>query len=163
ETQRLGGAFYLLGLLLTGLIHSIVYFIIAATLSRVITAMVMAGGLLLFVITRPLIHRAYRLGTGISRENATMQSLAGELVGGARLVRATATEPRAGRLLPATADRLRVHFLGNAFDMQLVKGAFDFGTAAMGAGILVASQSLAHSDPAITIVVLAIFVRLMPK
>jgi len=163
ETQRLGGAFYQMGLLLTGVIHSVVFLTVAATLSLPTTALIVAGGAVLFVVTRPLLHRSYRQGTGISTESAELQSLAGELVSGAKLLKATATESEAVRLLTATAERLRRHVLANAVDVQIIKGVFDFGAAAIGAGILVAGYSVLRADAGIVLVVLAIFVRLMPK
>jgi ATP-binding cassette subfamily C protein len=163
ETQTLGSAFYQAGLFLTGVIHGALFLAISAALSGVTTAVVMTVGAMLFLVTRPLIHRAYVRGTGISHENAELQSLAGELVSGAKLVKATATEPEAVSLLTGAADRLRQHFLANAFDVQVVKGVFDFGAAAMGALILVAGQTIFHVDVAVTLVILAIFVRLMPK
>jgi ATP-binding cassette subfamily C protein len=163
EAQRVGAAFYQVGLLLTGVIHSVLFLLIAAALSGVTTAFVMAGAAVLFLVTRPLIRRSYEFGTGIAREDAALQSMAGELVSGAKLVKATATEPDAVALLTGSADRLRQHALRNAFDVQVIKGVFEFGAAAMGALILVASQSLLTVDPAVTLVILAIFVRLMPK
>jgi ATP-binding cassette subfamily C protein len=163
ETQRVGGAFYQVGLLLTGVIHSVLFLIIAAALSGATTALVMTGAAVLFFVTRPLIRRSYSFGAGIAYEDALLQSLASELVSGAKLVKATATERQAIELLTGSADRLRKHVLGYAFDVQIIKGVFEFGAASMGAIILVVSQSMLHVDPAVTLVVLAIFVRLMPK
>ena len=163
ETQRLGGAFYTMGLLLTGIVHGVIYLSIAAALSATTTGIVVVGGAVLFLVSRPLIGRAYRVGSGISRENAALQSFAGELIGGAKLVKATATEREAVGLLMGTANRLRAHFLENAFDVQVVKGIFDFGAAAIAAGVLVTGRAALGADPAVVLVVLAIFVRLMPK
>ena len=163
EAQRLGGAFYQAGLLLTGVVHGVLFLAVAALLSGATTAGVCAGGAVLFVATRPLIRRAYRVGTGISTENAELQSLTGELLSGAKLVKATATEDAAVGLIAGSADRLRRHLLDNAFDVQLVKGVFDFGAAAMAVALVVAGHAILRTDPAITLVVLAIFVRLMPK
>lgn len=163
ETPRLGGAFYQASILLTGLVHGAIYLAVATALSGLTTLVVMVGGVALFLATRPLIRRAYVIGTGIATENAELQSLAGELVAGAKLVKATATESEALALLDGSAGRLRRHFLANSFDIQIVKGVFDFGAAAMVAGILAGSQVLLGADPAITLVILAIFIRLMPK
>ena len=163
ETQRLGGAFYQLGLVLTGIVHSVLFLAMAAMLSGATTALLVGGAAALFAATRPLVKRAYQLGEGITRENATLQSLAGELVSGAKLVKATASEDTAVGALSGAADRLRRHVLANAFDVQVIKGVFDFGAATIGAALLVISGGLLHSDPAVTLVVLAIFVRLMPK
>jgi ATP-binding cassette subfamily C protein len=163
EAQRLGGAFYQLGLLLTGVVHGLIFLAIAASLSVPITLTVLTGGALLFLLTRPLVHRAYRIGTGISEANADLQTMVTDFVSGAKLLKATATEQQAVSRLRGVAERLRAHFFSNSFDIQIAKGAFDFGAAAMVAGILFGSHLLLGADPAITLVVLAIFVRLMPK
>jgi ATP-binding cassette subfamily C protein len=163
EAQRLGGAFYQAGLLVTGVVHGVILTIIAGMLSVTTTLLVMGGGAVLFLLTRPLIQRAYRIGTGISVENAALQSAGGELISGAKLVKATATEFEARRVLCGIADRLRQHFRANAFDVQVVKTVFDFGAATIVAGILIVNHAWLTSDPSVTLVILAIFVRLMPK
>jgi ATP-binding cassette subfamily C protein len=163
ETQRLGGAFYQTGLLLTGLLHSAIYMALAAMLSGLTTLGVIAGGAFLFLITRPLIQRAYRIGAGISHENAELQVKTGEFVGSAKLLKATATENEALRVLGGIIQRLRRHTLANGFDAQIVKGIFDFGSATMVASILVISRSVLNIDAAVILVILAIFVRLIPK
>ena len=124
EAPRMGSAFYQVGLLLTGVVHGLIFLGVAAALSGLTTAAVIGAAAMLFLITRPLIRRAYLIGTGISRENADLQSMAGEFVSGAKLLKATATEGEAVRILAATADRLRSHVMANAFDMQIVKGVF---------------------------------------
>lgn len=163
ETQRLGGAFYQTGLLLTGMVHSLVFIVIAAILSPTTTILIVAGAALLFLVTRPVARRAYRIGVGISSESAALQSAAGELIAGAKLVKATGTELEAVRVLDAIADRLRRRFRANALDIQIVKAVFDFGAAALIAGVLIVNSGWFAINPAKTVVILAIFFRLMPK
>lgn len=163
ETQRLGGAFYQTGLLLTGLLHSAIYMGLAAMLSGLTTLGVIAGGAFLFLITRPVIQRAFRVGAGITHENAELQVKLGEFVASAKLLKATATEDEALGVMNGIVKRLRKHMLSNAFDAQIVKGIFDFGAAAMVASILVISRSVLNIDAAVILVILAIFVRLIPK
>lgn len=163
ETHRLGGAFYQTGLLLTGLLHSAIYMSLAAILSGLTTLGVVAGGAFLFLVTRPLIMRAYRVGAGISHENAELQVKLGEFVASAKLLKATATEDEALGVMSGIVKRLRKYTMSNAFDAQIVKGIFDFGAAAMVASILVISRSVLNIDAAVILVVLAIFVRLIPK
>ena len=57
----------------------------------------------MFLITRPLLRRSYLLGGGIAREDAALQSLAGEFLAGAKLIKATATESEAFALLTGSA------------------------------------------------------------
>ncbi len=163
ETQRLSGAFYQTSLLLTGLLHSAIYMMLAAMLSGLTTLAVISGGALLFLITRPLIQRAHHVGKGISHENAELQVKLGEFVGSAKLLKATATENVALDVLNGIVTRLRKHTITNSFDAQIVKGVFDFGAAAMIASILVVSRSILDIDAAVILVILAIFIRLIPK
>lgn len=163
ETQRLGGAFYQGTLLVTGVLHAILYLLVASALAAPATAMLIAGGGVLFVLTRPLLRRAYTEGTRIAEENARLQSTVGELIAGAKLVKATGSEETAVRLVAAPARRLRQHHATSSFDVQVTKAIFDFGTAALCAAIFVVGRSRLGTDPAVTIVVLAIFVRLLPK
>jgi len=163
ETQRLGGAFYQSGLLLTGIVHGALFLTVAASLSGVTTLVVCCGGSVLFLATRPLVRRAYRVGGGISAENSELQSLAGELISGAKLVKATSTERAAVGLVSGAAGRLRSHLFGNSFDVQVVKAIFDLGAAIIAVAIVAGGRTVLGTDPAVTVVVLAIFVRLMPK
>jgi ATP-binding cassette subfamily C protein len=163
EPARLGAAFYQAGLLMTGIIHSIAFLAVAALLSLPATAVVITGGVVLFAVTRPFVRRSYEYGAAIAEANAALQSFAGELTSGGKLVKATATETETTALLTAEADRLRANALANAFDVQVIKGIFDFGAAATAAAILLSGQSVFGTPPAVTLVVLAIFVRLMPK
>ncbi len=163
ETQRLSGAFYQTSLLLTGLLHSAIYMVLAAMLSGMTTLAVIFGGALLFLITRPLIQRAHHVGKGISHENAELQVKLGEFVGSAKLLKATATENVALDVLNGIVARLRKHTITNSFDAQIVKGVFDFGAAAMIASILMVSRSILDIDAAVILVILAIFIRLIPK
>ena len=131
ETHRLGGAFYQTGLLLTGLLHSAIYMSLATILSGLTTLGVVAGGAFLFLVTRPLIMRAYRVGAGISQENAELQVKLGEFVASAKLLKATATEDEALGVMSGIVKRLRKYTMLNAFDAQIVKGIFDFGHHAL--------------------------------
>ena len=163
ETQRLGGAFTQTGILLAGLLHSTIYLALAAILSGLTTMGVLLGGVFLFLVTRSLIQRAHRIGAGISRENAELQVKTGEFIGSAKLLKATATENEALRVLYGIIQRLSNYTRANAFDAQIVKGIFDFGAAAMVTTILIISRSALNIDASVILVILAIFIRLLPK
>jgi ATP-binding cassette subfamily C protein len=163
EAQMLGGAYYQVGLLITGLTHCAIYLIIAAALSMLTTVSVLVTGIVLFAISRPLVLRAYKTGESIVCANAELQVKLGEFVGSAKLLKATATEDNALNYLAKIIDALRRNIRTNAFDVQVVKGIFDLGAAVMIASILVISAGIFKVDAALTLVILAIFVRLMPK
>lgn len=163
EAPRLGGAFYQTGLMITGVVHGAIYLAIAALLSGPTTFIVLIGGALLFLVSRPLITRAYATGASISSDSADLQSIASEMVRSAKALKVTATESEATTMLAEVTGRLRNHLFRNSYDVQLAKGIFDFGAASMVATVLYATHSMLQVEPAMTLVVLAIFVRLMPK
>ena len=163
EAPRLGGAFYQCNLMVVGLIHGIIYLGVAALISGPITLIILLGGAMLFIIARPLIRRAYATGKGILENNSELQSIAGEMVRNIKSLKATATEPEAVEMLQKVSGHIRHHNFRHAFDIQLSKGVFDFGAASMIACTLYASSVVLDVEPAMTLVVLAIFVRLLPK
>lgn len=163
ETARIGGAFYQATLLITGIVHSLIYFAVAATLSLPATIGVIFGGAVMFLAARPITRRAYSIGTGISENSAILQQSLIEFVSGAKLLKATATESVAVSALSKTADAIRNLGYRNNIDVQQVKALFDFGSATLVAVIIVVGSSNLQIDPAVTLVILAIFVRLLPK
>jgi ATP-binding cassette subfamily C protein len=163
EAPRLGGGFYQTGLMLAGLVHGVIYLLIASLLSGFSTLLVLVGGALLFLLTRPLIGRAHITGKGLSDDGAELQSVVGEMILSSKSLKATSTEQDAIAMIEGVSDRLKIHSLRSSFDIQLAKGIFDFGAAAMVAGIIYFTNSVIYVEPAVTLVVLAIFVRLMPK
>ena len=163
EAPRLGWAFYHCNLTVVGLIHGSLYLGVAALISGPVTLIILVGGAMLFVIARPLIRRAYATGKGILKNNSELQSIASDMVRNIKSLKATATEPEAIEMLQKISGHIRHHTFHQVFDIQLSKGIFDFGAASMIAGTLYASSAVLDVEPAMTLVVLAIFVRLLPK
>ena len=163
ETQRLGGAFYQAGILLTGITHGLIFLMIAAFLSPPITLSIISGGILLFLLTRPLIKRASLIGKNISITNADIQTMVGDFVSGVKLLKATASEKDALKQLNVPMLNLRESLFKNSFDIQIAKCIFDFGATIIILLIIITSHTLFAVNPAILLVVLAMFVRIMPK
>ena len=92
ETTRAGGALQLLIQVTSAFLVIAVYVGLAAATSWQTTLYLLLVGSLLFLSTRWIVKRGRRLGTEISRETHQLQSHANELVGGAKLIKATATE-----------------------------------------------------------------------
>ena len=163
ESQRLGSAFYHAGLLITGIIHGVIYLAIAMYLSVATASVIILIGGALFLLTRPIVQRSILIGNGITSETMDLQVATGELVSGAKSLLASATEDKAIFTLDNMVNKLRLHFFSNAYYVQLAKGIFDFGCAALVASILYFSHEIFGIDPSSALVILAIFVRLMPK
>jgi ABC-type bacteriocin/lantibiotic exporter with double-glycine peptidase domain len=107
--------------MLAGLVHGVIYLLIASLLSGFSTLLVLVGGALLFLLTRPLIGRANITGRGLSDDGAELQSVAGEMILSAKALKATSTEQDAIAMIESVSDRLRTHSLRSSFDIQLAK------------------------------------------
>ena len=75
ETGRLGGAYYQSVLLITVGIHLIIYLTIGFLLSPAICLIVLAGGITLFLVARPLLKRASVFGARITKATLHLQTL----------------------------------------------------------------------------------------
>jgi ATP-binding cassette subfamily C protein len=92
-----------------------------------------------------------------------VQSLASESIAAAKLVKANAAEDVACGRFAEAAGRLAAANFANAFDIQKAKAVFEFGGAAGVAAILIVGPLLLSIDVATVLVVLALFVRLLPR
>lgn len=163
EISRVSGAFYQFCLFATAALTAILYILVAALLSWQVTLSIVIAGSVLFAVTRPLVRRAYRIGDAISADNAEVQTLAGQFLGGAKLIKASATERLASARFADVVARLRVHAFSGLFDGQIVRAVFEFGGMVLLIGMLVVGVRVFAVDAGIVVVVLALFVRVFPK
>lgn len=163
EITRVTGAFYQFCLFAAAALTAAVYVAVALALSWPVTLAILAAGAGLFALTRPLVRRAYRVGSAISADNAEVQALAGQFVGAAKLVKATASEQAAVAAFGEVVGRLRRNSFRGLFDGQIVRAAFELGGALLLVGVLVAGTRYLAVDAAVVVIVIALFVRLFPK
>ncbi|MBM3503523.1 MAG: ABC transporter ATP-binding protein [Alphaproteobacteria bacterium] len=163
EVTRVTGAFYQFTLFAAASVTAAIYVVIALALSWQVTLLILSVGALLFAVTRPLVKRAYRVGNDVSRDNAEVQALGAQFIGGAKLLKATATEAVAVRMVSPVIDRLRRSTFFSLFDGQLIRSIFEFGGVVMLVALLVVGVQVIGIDAGIVLVVLVLFVRLFPK
>jgi ATP-binding cassette subfamily C protein len=163
EPVRLGGAFYQANLILSSVLFIGVQVVVALVIAPVVVAMLFGAGTFLFIISVGLVRRGLLVGEEMTVVNADLQSDAGELVAGAKFVKATATEQRAVARLSRTILRLRDLTFSNSFDVQIVRAIFEYASGLVVIGLLVAGPMLLAVDVGTVVVIVAMFIRLFPK
>lgn len=163
EVNRVGGAFYHGCLVLAAFVNLLIYVGLALLVSPATSFAVMALGAVLFLATRPFMRRAFGYGAAITRAQGDIQSLAGEGVSAAKALKANVAEDAARARFAEATGRLAEANYRNSFDVQKAKAVFEFGGAAGLAGLLVAGPLLLGVEIATVLVVLALFVRLLPR
>ena len=163
DVNRVAGAFYHACIVLAAVVNLGVYVALALLVSPIVSVAVVGLGVVLLLATRPFLSRAYGYGTAITRASADVQSLASESIAAAKVVKANAAEGFAGARFAEAAQRLASANFANAFDIQKAKAVFEFGGAAGIAALLIAAPLLLSVDIATVLVVLALFVRLLPR
>lgn len=163
DATRVGGAFYHGCLVLAAGVNLAIYVVLAVLVSPATSLAVMALGIVLFLATRPFLRRAFGFGQSITRAQGDVQALAGEGVSASKALKANAAEAAAAARFEEAAGRLAEANFHSSFDVQKAKAVFEFGGAAGIAGLLIAGPLLFGVEVATVLVVLALFVRLLPR
>ena len=163
ETLRLSGVFMVIASTSTTLIVMLVYLIVSLFLSWQITLALLGLAIFLFVAIKGVSRRTFIIGGRISRLNSEQMVLLSEFIGGAKLIKATATEDRAVRDVDELTEALRVNHTWATFLPGLTKGVFEFGSLAALCAILVFGHLYLNIPAGHMILILALFIRLLPR
>lgn len=163
EVMRASGTFHQFTLLAGSVLAGLVYVGVALALSWRVTLAIGATGLVLFVLTRPLVRRAYRMGGRISTANEELQVGAGQAIGAAKTIKAMGGEAQARADLEKTIAELRTGNFYALYDGQVVRAAFELGGVIALLLLLVVGIRAFQIDPAVVLVVIALFIRLFPR
>ena len=163
ETGRLGGAYYQSVLLITVGIHLIIYLTIGFLLSPAICLIVLAGGITLFLIAKPLLRRASVYGARITKATLNLQTLLSDRFAAAKVIKAFDSGDAFHKDFQGEAKALRDATAANAFDVQIAKAINDFGSALLVVTVLLVGYIVLGVSAASMLVVLAIFIRIIPK
>lgn len=163
EPWRIGLAFSQINLVLAAVLFIFVQVIIALFIAPLVVGLLVIVGALLFATTRWWTVRAAHFGTELTKVNADLTVDTSEIVGGAKFVKATATEERAFDRFAGSVDRLETLSFGNAFDGQVVRAIFEYSGGLLVVALLFFGPELLSVDVGAILVIVAIFVRLFPK
>jgi ATP-binding cassette subfamily C protein len=163
ESIRLGMAFYQLNLLVTSGTFVAMQIAIAALIAPAVTVAMLLLAVALFAITKQMVRRSLDLGSQLTVANADLVATGGEMMGAIKLIKATAREAVAMQQLGRCVDRVEGLSFRNNFDVQIVRGIFEYASAAALAILLFAGPLLLEIDVVSVLIVIAIFVRVFPK
>ena len=163
ETLRLSGAFMVIVQTSATLIVMLVYLLVSLFLSWQITLALLGLAILLFAAIKGVSRRNFVIGGRISQLNSEQMVLLSEFIGGAKLIKATATEGRAIRDIDELTDELRINHTWATFLPGLTKGVFEFGSIVALCIILVIGHLYLNTPTSNTLLILALFIRLLPR
>lgn len=163
EAHRAGIAVYYLIVGLAAILTLIIYMILALLISWQATLFLVVLGAVLLGGTWPLLSRAQRLGVEVSRALESVQLRASETVGAAKLIKAISAGDAAGRLFAEASEGLATANFKTTFDLARARVVFEYGGALGIALLLIIGPSFFGLEVATMLVVLALFVRLLPR
>jgi ATP-binding cassette, subfamily C, bacterial len=163
NASNVGGAFNQVMVALASLISLVVFMSLSFTLSPTISGFVIVVGVSLFLATRPLIRRAFRLGSTNFRESAELQAMTESYVGAAKLVKTSAAEEFVFERFGLSVHRVARLRAESAYDFQMAKAIFEIGGATCVSMLLILGPLVFHVGVSTVLVVLALFVRLLPR
>ena len=163
ETLRLSSAFFICVQLLITFSLVVVYVAIAVVASWQTSILLLAVGVLIAVLNRRIVRRSRAVGTQLSRQGEELQGLTGELIGGAKLIKATATEDVASQRFAVVVDRLRLLDRWSSFQPHLLQAVFETVAIIGIVGVLVIGTQTLSINAATLLIVLGLFLRLYPR
>lgn len=163
ETIRLSGAFLILAQLATVAITAGVYVLVACLISWQVTLLMVGFAALLFLSVRGIGRRNYRIGLRLGPLAAELNVLLTEFLGGIKLIKATATEGVAEKRVARVVDELCVQHTWATFLPALVRAIFEFAAISGLCLLLVFGYRNLDIPAASMLVVLALFIRLLPR
>lgn len=163
DVNRVGSAFHHGCTVLAASVNLFIYVSLAFLVSPAASLSVVFLGIALFTVTRPLMRRAFSYGIEITRIQADIQTLSGEGVSNAKAIKVNVAEEKARERFDEAAEKLAEANYSNAFDAQKARAVFEFGGAAGVGSLLVVGPLLMGVEIAEVLVVLALFVRLLPR
>ncbi len=163
EIPRLGAAlFAILQLIVAGSILCI-YLTIALFVSWKVTLYLCAGCAILLLLVHPIRLATRRYGSEIGRINAELSATLNEVLGGAKLIKASASEPKAIALMAERIDNLRVNLTWSAYLPTTTRNGFEFAAIVMILGAVVYGLKFGQIDATQLLVIVALVARLLPR
>jgi len=163
ETARLSGAFLILTQLAAMVVATVVYLVVALSITWQITGLMIGLAIGLFLSVQRIGRKNFLIGLRLGPLASELNVLLTEYFGGAKLIKATATEEVASQHVGRVVEELRAQHTWATFLPSLVRAIFEFSAIAALCFILVLGYQRLSIPAASMLVVLALFVRLLPR
>ena len=163
ETGRLGGSFYYFTLLASTIVACIIYLLLAMLITwRATLLLIGLGFVMALSISR--LHRISRAaGQQAGPLNAELQVLVAESLSGAKMIKAAVGEQVMVDRVEKVSNALNRVGFTRLFLHNVVRGVFEFISFTGLAVFFAYGMIPLHVAPADVLVVLALFLRLLPK
>ncbi len=163
ECPRLGAALFgILQLIVAGVVLCI-YLAVAVLLSWQATVLLAAASLALLAIGRPIRKRVRRYGGELAQINSDLAATLNEVLSGAKLIKAGASEPRANALVAERIDRLRENLTWSAFWPSTTRSGFEFMAIAIVLLVVLYGLNVEQIAATQLLVIVALIGRLLPR
>lgn len=164
EAERLGRAFFLSIQFLAGTIVTIAYVILSLTISWLFTLCLIAALLLLAALLfRFSASISLKVGREYSVHLNNFQAMMTDFVNGAKLVKATAAETFVLDKLRPVQELINASYFGGVVIPYVLKAVLELGAIVLFCGLIYFGVRFLEIAPAILLILLAIFFRLVPK
>ena len=164
EAERIGRAFFLTIQLMAVLVVAVAYIAIALAVSWSFTLSLLASlSLLAAILFRFSATSSYRAGRDYARHLDDLQAVLTDFMTGAKLIKATAAEPFVlEKVRPIHAGIERTYFSGVIIPYVL-KAVLELSAIVLFCVLIYVGVRFLELRPAVLLVVLALFVRLVPR
>jgi ATP-binding cassette subfamily C protein len=162
ESARVGSALLAILQIIVIAVILAVYGIIAVLVAWKLTLYLCLAGTVMFGLARPIRLATRRLGAQLGSINVDLTGSMYEVLGGAKLVKANASEAEALRLVEGHIERLRHNLAWSMFLPTSIRSGFELG------GMLTILGALFYSvyeqrETAELLIVVALVARLFPR
>lgn len=164
EAERLGSAFFLVIQLLAVLVVAAAYVVVSVLVSWEYTL----GMLLALLILSALMFRfsskgSYRVGRDYSSHVGELQATITEFIDGAKLIKATASEPYVLETVLPLHLAISKSYFGAVVIPYVLRAVMELGAIVLFCILIYFGVRIFRFEPAVLLVLLAIFFRLVPK
>lgn len=163
EVPRAGSALHAIIQMMVAVLIALVYLVISLSISWRVTLILLVIAAVLFGIVRPIRQKIRLLGTNLGAMNAEFTNTLSEIIGGAKLVKASAAENFSTTLVDDKVDRLRRNLIWSAFLPSIVRAAFELGLVLILLVGLIWGIAFLGTSMAQFLVICALVIRLFPK
>ena len=163
EVDRAGLATYQLLWVLTSALVMAAQVALAMRVSVPLTLLVFAAGGGLSLTLLPRLRRARDAGEAISEATGAIHNIAVEQVAGLKTIKSQATEAQSIELFGKGSDSVATAAIAAVRAQADARWLFECGGAVILAGLLVVALNTLGATPAVLLVLVFLFARLMPR
>lgn len=163
EIDRLGGAFFLINQLVSAVTIIMVYISVSTIASWQATLIMALTGGILGSFTYVFVRKGYQIGKNISQSADDQQSVVTEYIGGVKVLKTTSTEGVAKNLYLKVISKLRKNYFHSSLHPNLMRAIFELSGIITLCCLLYIGVIYLHIDISVIMVIVAVFMRLVPK